>query len=54
MNDSTANDVDWDGPDDLDAFIADRARTNPDFPRLVDEAVARRQLLRESSEHPRA
>ena len=32
--------------DDLDEFIADRARTNPDFPRLVDEALARRQLLR--------
>ncbi len=33
--------------DDLDEFIADRARANPDFPRLVDEAFARRQLLRE-------
>lgn len=33
--------------DDLDEFIADRAQTNPDFPRLVDEALARRQLLRE-------
>ena len=33
--------------DDLEEFIADRARTNPDFPRLVDEALARRQLLRD-------
>ena len=33
--------------DDLEEFIADRARVNPDFPRLVDEALARRQLLRE-------
>ncbi|HUR19047.1 MAG TPA: site-specific integrase, partial [Acidimicrobiales bacterium] len=29
-------------PDDLDEFIADRADANPDFPRLVDEAMARR------------
>ncbi len=33
--------------DDLEGFIADRARANPDFPRLIDEALARRQLLRE-------
>lgn len=33
--------------DDLEEFIADRARVNPDFPRLVDDALARRQLLRE-------
>ncbi len=33
--------------DDLEEFIADRVRTNPDFPRLVGEALARRQLLRE-------
>src|SRR5215210_4539694 len=33
--------------DDLEEFIADRARANPGFPRLVDEALARRQLLRE-------
>lgn len=33
--------------DDLDEFIADRARANPDFPRLVDDALGRRQLLRE-------
>jgi ribosome-binding protein aMBF1 (putative translation factor) len=33
--------------DDLESFIADRARTSPDFPRLVDEAAARRQLLRD-------
>lgn len=33
--------------DDLEEFIADRARANPDFPRLVDEALARRQLLRD-------
>jgi len=33
--------------DDLREFIADRARANPNFPRLVDEALARRQLLRD-------
>ena len=33
--------------DDLEEFIADRARANPDFPRLVDDALARRQLLRQ-------
>lgn len=33
--------------DDFEEFIADRARANPDFLRLVDEALARRQLLRE-------
>ncbi len=33
--------------DDLEEFIADRASANPDSPRLVDEALARRQLLRE-------
>jgi len=33
--------------DDLEEFMADRARGRPDFPRLVDEALARRQLLRE-------
>lgn len=33
--------------DDLQEFIADRARVNPDFPRLVDDALGRRQLLRE-------
>lgn len=33
--------------DDLEEFIADRARANPDFPRLVDDALARRKLLRD-------
>lgn len=33
--------------DDLEEFIADRTRANPDFPRLVDDALARRQLLRD-------
>lgn len=33
--------------DDLEEFIADRARANSDFPRLIDDALARRQLLRE-------
>ncbi len=33
--------------DELEEFIADRARAKPDFPHLVDEALARRQLLRE-------
>jgi ribosome-binding protein aMBF1 (putative translation factor) len=33
--------------DDLEEYIADRSRTDPDFPRLVDEALARRRLLRE-------
>lgn len=33
--------------DDLEEFIADRALANPDFPRLVDDALARRKLLRD-------
>lgn len=37
--------------DDLEEFIADRARANPEFPRLVDDALARRQLLRELAAH---
>jgi ribosome-binding protein aMBF1 (putative translation factor) len=32
--------------DDLDDFIAERARSDPDFPAMVEEALARRQLLR--------
>jgi ribosome-binding protein aMBF1 (putative translation factor) len=33
--------------DDLDELIADRARRNPAFPAMVDEARARREILRE-------
>ena len=33
--------------DDLDDFIAERARTSPDFAAMVAEALARRQLLRQ-------
>lgn len=33
--------------DDLERFVADRARTSPHFPLLVDEALARRHLLRD-------
>ena len=25
--------------DDLEEFVADRARANPDFPRLIDDAL---------------
>lgn len=32
---------------DLEEFIGDRARANPNFPRLVEDALARRKLLRE-------
>jgi ribosome-binding protein aMBF1 (putative translation factor) len=32
--------------DDLEDFIAKRAQSDPDFPAMVEEALARRQLLR--------
>lgn len=41
-------------PDDLEDFIAGRALKNPDFPAMVEEALARRQLLRELAEDRRA
>ena len=40
--------------DDLDDFIAERAATNPDFAVMVDEALARRQLLRQLAEDRQA
>lgn len=36
--------------DDLDDFIADRTQVNPDFPAMVEDALAQRQLLRELAE----
>src|SRR5487761_828522 len=33
--------------DELDEFIAERAKSNPAFPAMVDEALAARELLRE-------
>jgi ribosome-binding protein aMBF1 (putative translation factor) len=33
--------------DELDKFIAERAKRNPAFPAMVDEALAARELLRE-------
>ena len=35
-----------DEEDDLDRYIAERARVNPDFPALVEAAMRERQLLR--------
>jgi ribosome-binding protein aMBF1 (putative translation factor) len=35
------------GMDDLDRFIGDRTRTNPDFPALVEAARERRRLMRD-------
>jgi DNA-binding XRE family transcriptional regulator len=40
--------------DDLDDFIADRTRANPDFPAMVEDALARRQLLRSLAEQRQA
>lgn len=36
--------------DDLDDFIAERTRGNAEFPAMVHEALARRQLLRALAE----
>ncbi len=33
--------------DDLEAYIAERAAQNPDFPRLMDAAAERKRLLRD-------
>lgn len=33
--------------DELDKLIAERAKSNPAFPAMVDEALAARELLRE-------
>ncbi len=35
-----------DEQDDLDEFVADRTRENPDFPTLVEAVAQRRALLR--------
>ena len=35
------------GRDDLDDFIADRTRANPEFPALVDVHLQRRRLQRD-------
>lgn len=40
--------------DDLDDFIADRTHANPGFPALVEDALARRQLLRALAEQRQA
>jgi len=33
--------------DDLEAYVAERAARNPDFPRLMDAAAERKRLLRD-------
>jgi ribosome-binding protein aMBF1 (putative translation factor) len=40
--------------DDLDDFIAERTRAKADFPAMVEEALARRQLLRALAEERQA
>jgi hypothetical protein len=43
-----------DQPDFLDEIIAGRAREDPDFPRKVDEATRRRELLRALADQRKA
>ena len=40
--------------DFLDEIIAERTKRNPDFPRLVEEALLRRRAARAGGEDPNA